>query len=205
MKKNIGLILLMIFLSTSLYSQKMYVWCQKEQEPTPRKGFLENRQIDLVLYDTRILTKKSKIECESETIISNLVDLVRQTYPSASFNVLESDRFYQNPAENRLTIKIAISAYHAAFGADVKVGIGSSGGKFVWGVFPEGKWNAVAGYTVMLYDYENGAENKMTEEFGQVSSRPNTGGYRTAKNILNTAYIQANQELFAFIDKSLME
>jgi len=205
MKKNIGLTLLLIFLSTSLFSQKMYVWCQKEQEQTPRKGFLENRQIDLVLFDTRIMSKKSKIECESETIISNLVDLVRQTYPSANYNLLESDRFYQNPAENRLTIKIAISAYHAAFGADVKVGIGSSGGNFVWGVFPEGKWNAVTGYSVMLYDYENGAKNKMTKEIGQVSSRPNTGGYRTAKNILNTAYIQANQELFSFIDKSLME
>ena len=57
----------------------------------------------------------------------------------------------------------------------------------------------------MIYNYENGAKNKMTEEFGQVSSRPNTGGYRTAKNILNTAYIQANMELFGFIDKSLME
>tara|TARA_R110002033_G_scaffold136272_1_gene175836 strand:- start:29 stop:580 length:552 start_codon:yes stop_codon:yes gene_type:complete len=183
----------------------MYVWCQKDQTPTPRKGFLENREIDLVIFDTRIMTEKSKIECESETIIENLIDLIKETYPSASFNVLESDRFYQNPKENILTIKIAISAYHAAFGADVKVGIGSSGGNFVWGIFPEGKWNAVAGYSVMIYNYENGAKNKMTEEFGQVSSRPNTGGYRTAKNILNTAYIQANMELFGFIDKSLME
>jgi hypothetical protein len=205
MKKNIGKLLLMFFLSTSLYSQKMYVWCQKEQEPIPRKGFLEKRQIDLVLYDTRSLTKKSKIECESETIISNLANLVCKTYPSANFNVLESDNFYQNPAKDRLTIKIAISAYHAAFGADVAFGIGSSGEKFVWGVFPKGKWNAVAGYSVMIYDYENGAKNRMTEEFGQVSSRPNTGGYRTAKNILNTAYIQVNQDLCAFIDKSLMQ
>lgn len=205
MKKLIGLTFFMFFLSASLSAHKMYVWCQKDQTPTPRKGFLENREIDLVIFDTRIMTEKSKIECESETIIENLIDLIKETYPSASFNVLESDRFYQNPKENILTIKIAISAYHAAFGADVKVGIGSSGGNFVWGIFPEGKWNAVAGYSVMIYNYENGAKNKMTEEFGQVSSRPNTGGYRTAKNILNTAYIQANMELFGFIDKSLME
>ena len=205
MKKHIGMTFLMLFIAANLQAQKMYVWCQKEQKPTPRKGFLENKEIDLVLYDTRIMTEKSKIECESETIIENLVGLIGKTYPSAKFNVLESDRFYQNPKENKLTIKIAISAYHAAFGADVEVGIGNSGGKFVWGVFPKGKWNAVAGYSVMIYDYENGTKDKITEEFGQVSSRPNTGGYRTAKNILNTAYIQANQELFAFIDKSLME
>lgn len=200
-----GITLLMLFLSTNLQSQKMYVWCQKEQKPTPRKGFLENKEVDLVLFDTRIMTEKSKIECESETIINNLVDLIRKTYPSANFNVLKSNRFYQNPSENKITIKVAISAYHAAFGADVKVGIGSSSGKFAWGIFPEGQWNAVAGYSVMIYDYENGTKNKMTEEFGQASSRPNTGGYRTAKNILNTAYIQANLEMFAFIDKSLME
>lgn len=200
-----GITLLMLFLSTNLQSQKMYVWCQKEQKPTPRKGFLENKEVDLVLFDTRIMTEKSKIECESETIINNLVDLICKTYPSANFNVLKSNRFYQNPSENKITIKVAISAYHAAFGADVKVGIGSSGGKFAWGIFPEGQWNAVAGYSVMIYDYENGTKNKMTEEFGQASSRPNTGGYRTAKNILNRAYIQANLQMFSFIDKSLME
>lgn len=183
----------------------MYVWCQKNQIPVSRKEFLENRQIDLVLFDSRILTENSKIECDSDRILLNLVNLFRQTYPSANFNVLESDRFYQNPSENRLTIKIIISAYHAAFGADVKFGIGSSGGRFVWGAFPEGKWNAVVGYSVMIYDYENETKKKMMEEIGRVSSRPNTGGYRTAKNILNAAYIQANLEMFAFIDKSLME
>lgn len=205
MRKYFGITLLLIFLSTSLYSQKIYVWCQKEQIPTPRNGFLENKEIDLILFDSRIMTKSGKIECDSDTIISNLVNLFRQTYPSAIFNVLESDKFYQSASENKLTIKVSISAYHAAFGADVKVGIGSSSGKFVWGVFPEGKWNAVVGYSVMIYDYVGKDKMKMTEEFGQVSSRPNTGGYKTAKNILNSAYIQANQEMFAFIDKSLME
>tara|TARA_R110001632_G_scaffold130461_2_gene244561 strand:+ start:63 stop:680 length:618 start_codon:yes stop_codon:yes gene_type:complete len=205
MKKIVKLTLLTLFLSTSLFSQKVYVWCQKEQIATPRTAFLENKEIDLVLFDTRVITTNSKVECESEIIIENLTNLIRKTYPSANFNVLGSDRFYQNPEDNRLTIKIAISAYHAAFGADVKVGIGSSNGKFAWGIFPEGKWNAVAGYSVMIYNYENGMKERITEEFGQIISRPNTGGYRTAKNILNSAYIQVNQELFTFIDRSLMQ
>jgi len=205
MKKIIGLTFLTLILSSNLYSQKMYVWCQKEQIPTPRNGFLQNKEIDLVLFDLRTMTEKSKIECSSQEVINNLINLIKKTYPSAIFNISESDKFYQNPKPNKLTIKIAISAYQAAFGADVKVGIGSIGGKFMWGIFPEGKWNAVTGYSIMIYDYTNGEKDKMTEEIGKVASRPNTGGYRTAKNILNKTCIEANQELFSFIDRSLME
>ncbi len=205
MKKIIGLTFLMIILSSNLYSQKMYVWCQKDQIPTPRNGFLENTEIDLVLFDSRTITEKSKIECTSQEVINELIYLIKKTYPSAIFNILESDKFYQNPQPNKLTIKIAISAYQAAFGADVKIGIGSIGGKFSWGIFPEGEWNAITGYSVLIYDYSNDEKVKMTEEIGKVASRPNTGGYRTAKNMLNKAYIEANQELFSFIDRSLME
>ena len=205
MKKIVGLTLLLIICTSNIYSQKLYVWCQKEQIPNPRKGFLENKEIDLVLFDSRTMTEKSRIKCASEDIINNLIDLIKETYPSANFNILESERFYQNPAPDKLTIKIAITAFQAAFGADVKVGIGSVGGSFAWGVFPEGKWNAVTGYSVMIYDYTNGKKDKQTEEIGKVASRPNTGGYITAKNILNTAYIEANQEMFSFIDRTLME
>lgn len=204
--KEFLLLVLFVFVSTSnLYSQKIYVWCQQEYEATARKGFLEKKEIDLVIFDTRTLTSKSRVKCESEKIVQNLTDLIKRTYPAANFNILKSENFYQNPDDNKLTIKIAISAYHASFGADVKVGIGSSGGNFAWGIFPEGKWNSVTGYSVLIYDYEKDDNQKFAKDIGKVASRPNTGGYRTAQNILNTAYIEANQELFGFIDKILME
>lgn len=87
----------------------------------------------------------------------------------------------------------------------IKIGIGSTGGNFSWGIFPEGKWHSVVGYSVIIYNYEEGLNKKLTKEIGKVASRPNTGGYRTAQNILNSAYIQANQELFGFIDNTLMD
>ena len=205
MKKLVGLIFLMTISTSNIYSQKLYVWCQKEQIPTPRKNFLQNQEIDLVLFDSRTMTDNSKIECSSEEVVRNLIDLIKDTYPDANFNVLESDKFYQNPEPNKITIKIAISAFQAAFGADVKIGIGNIGGSFAWGVFPEGKWNAITGYSVMIYNYKNGNKNKITEQFGKMASRPNTGGYRTAKNMLNKSYIEANQEMFSFIDRTLME
>ena len=205
MKKILGTILIVISLANYAAAQKLYVWCQKEQIPTPRNGFLQEEEIDLVIFDGRTLTSKSKIECESEVIIQNLADYVKVTYPAAKINILKSDQYYDKPKDNTLTIKIAISAYHAAFGANVKVGIGSFGGNFGWGSIPEGKWNAVTGYAVKIYNYTNESKTKYSKEIGKIASKPNMGGYSTAKKILNTTYIDANQELLFFIDDSLME
>ncbi len=205
MKRLIGLIFLIVILSHNAFSQKLYVWCQKEQIPTPRIGFLADKEIDLVIFDGRIMTAKSKVECSSESITNSLAQFIKSTYPSANINILTSDKYYQKPKDSTVTIKIAISAYHAAFGANVKVGIGSIGGEFGWGAIPEGKWNAVTGYSIKIYDYSNGLDLKSTKDIGKIASRPNTGGYRTAKNILNSTYIAANQELFFFVDECFME
>lgn len=203
MKTKLVLILLLL-LSGNLIAQKLYVWCPKDQIPTPRQGFLEKDTIDLAIFDGRILTEKSKVECTPESTIQQLADFITKTYPSAVINVLNSSFYYKDPIRNRITVKVGISAYHAAFGADVKVGIGMVGGNFAFGVIPEGKWNAVTAYAVKIYDNRKGAEVKKTKDIYRIASRPNTGGYTTAKNILNTTYIEANQELLFFIDESLM-
>lgn len=205
MKKIYKLLILVMIISQNMYSQKLYVWCQKEQIPTPRIDFLSKSEIDLVIFDGRVITPKSKIECDSQTTMNNLSELIRLTYPSAVINLLETNKYFKNSEKNKITIKITISAYHAAFGGDVKVGIGSVGGQFSWGIFPEGKWNATTGYSIKIYDYRDNKDNKFSKEIGKIVSRPNTGGYRTAKNILNSSYIEANKELFSFIDNSLME
>ena len=203
---NIKLTLIFLILySGNLFGQKLYVWCPKEQLVTPRHGFLKKDTIDLTIFDGRILTERSKIECTSENTIFQLGEFVKSTYPSAIVNLLSSSLYYKDPLKNRITIKIGISAYHAAFGADVKVGIGIVGGNFSYGVFPEGKWNAVTAYAVKIYDYRNNLETKKTKDICKIASRPNTGGYTTAKNILNTTYIEANQEMLFFIDETLMK
>lgn len=196
-----------IFLSitSNLFAQKIYVWCPKDQIPTPRHGFLEKDTIDLVVFDGRILTEKSKIECTPENTILQLTDFIKTTYPSVVINVLTSSLYYKDPLKNRITIKIGILAYHAAFGADVKVGIGSIGGNFSYGVIPEGKWNAVTAYAVKIYDFRNNVELKKTKDIYKIASKPNMGGYITAKNILNNTYIEANQEMLFFIDETFMK
>jgi len=195
----------MLLISGNLIAQKLYVWCPKEQLLTPRQGFLEKDTVDLVIFDGRILTEKSKIECTSENTVFQLGEFIKKTYPSAIMNILNSSLYYKDPVKNRITIKIGISAYHAAFGADVKVGIGIVGGNFSYGMFPEGKWNAVTAYTVKIYDTRNNLETKKTKDIYKIASRPNTGGYKTAKNILNTTYLEANKEMLFFIDETLMK
>jgi hypothetical protein len=204
MKIHLLLTTLLLF-SFNIFAQKLYVWCPKEQKIIQRQGFLEKDTIDLVIFDGRILNEKSKVECSSDETIKKLSELIKMTYPSAEMNNLSSNSYYKDPSKNRITIKIGISAYHAAFGADVKVGIGSVGGNFAFGLFPEGKWNAVTAYSVKLFDFRNNKEVKKTKDIYKIASKPNMGGYITAKNILNTCYVEAIQEMLFFIDESLMK
>jgi hypothetical protein len=199
------LIIVLLLTTSSLFAQKLYIWCPEDQIPTPRQGFLEKDTIDLVVFDGRILTAKSRIECTPENTISQLTEFIKMSYPSAIVNVTNTNLYYKDPLNNRITIKIGISAYHAAFGADVKIGIGSVGGNFSYGIFPEGKWNAITAYAVKLYDYRNNSDLKKTKDIYKIASKPNMGGYKTAKNILNTTYIEANQELLFFIDETFIK
>ena len=201
-----GIVMAITVSTTSpLSAQKLYVWCPKDPMVNPRTGFLKNDTIDLVSFDGRLLTSNSKIECSSQNIIAQLESFIKQTYPSAVLNVLASDKYYEDPQLNRVTIKITISAYHAAFGADVKIGIGSSGGSFSYLVFPEGKWNGVTAFSIKIYDYRNGKQEKKVKDIAKIGSKSNLLGYATAKSILNQTYIEANQEMLMFIDEALMK
>jgi hypothetical protein len=194
-----------LFLTNNVFAQKLYVWCPKEQIITLRKAFLEHDTIDLVIFDGRLLTKNSRVECTSENTVAQLGDYIKKTYASTTINLLSSNDYYKDPTKNRITIKVGISAYHAAFGTDIKMGIGSVGSSFTFGVFPEGKWNALTAYTVKVYDYRNGKEIKQTKDISKLDSKSNMFGYSSAKSILNSTYMQANQEMLFFIDEALMK
>jgi len=203
--KTFYLAFLFLIVSQNLFAQKLYVWCPNEQLITPRNNFLERDTIDIVMFDGRILTKNSRIECTSENIIAQLGDVIKKTYPNAITNLVASSEYYKDPLKNRITIKIGISAYHAAFGADVKIGIGSIGGNFSYGIIPEGKWNAITAYTIKIYDYRNGKEEKNVKDIYKIESKSNLFGYSTAKSCLNITYTEANQDMLLFIDNTLMK
>jgi hypothetical protein len=161
--KKITLIISLLALASNSFGQKLYVWCPEEQLAAPRQGFLQNDTIDLVIFDGRILTKKSKVECTSENTIKAIGEIIKQNYPSAFINFISTNDFYKESKLNRITIKISIIAYHAGFGSDIKVGIGSFGGSFSYGVIPEGKWNGITAYSIKVYDKRNNGEIKISK------------------------------------------
>jgi hypothetical protein len=203
--KRVVILTVLLILTSNVMGQKLYIWCPHEQKAIPRQGFLVNDTIDLVFFDGRIISDKSKIDCTSEKLINDLQRFVRDSYSSAYINFLNKEDFFKNPELNRITIKIGITAYHAAFGADIKIGIGSIGGNFSYGVIPEGKWNGMTGYSVKIYDHRNNAETKETKDIYKIASKPNMLGYKSARDCLNTSYIEATQELLLFIDEILMK
>lgn len=203
MKKILLVFLLMI--CTNTFAQKLYVWPPKNEIPSPRPLFQKNDTINLSIFDGRTLTKKSKIECSSEELINSITNFIKIAYPNAYINAIPPQYYYKEAKENVITIKIGVSAYHAAFGSDIKIGIGNLGGNFSYGIFPEGKWNALTTLHVKIYDYRN--NNKTIKEtiISKEASKPNIGGYRTAKNILNTTYLNANTDMLFFIDNVFMK
>ena len=188
-----------------ILAQKLYVWCPDEQNVKARTGFLEGQQINLVVFDGRTIPPKSKIECESSSVVEALANYIKKAYPSAKINLLGDEAYYKKPEANIITLKVAISAFHAGFGSDISVGIGSVGGSFSYGVFPKGEWNGLTSYYAQVFDNRNGTAKKDQKEIVELASKPNMFGYKTAKTCLNTTYIQANQKLLFFIDGLLME
>ena len=198
--------LLLVFViacsSSFIQAQKLYTWCPSQAPIAPRGGFLKGQQINLVFFDARAFTKKSKVECESQQFLDEITSTIKRAYPSAEIKVLGSDSYWEDAAPNTVTMKIAISAHHAAFGANVSVGIGSVGGEFSWGVMPEGKWNALTGFRVELIDNRN--QSRTTQRVIQkMESRPNMGGYRTARNALDVTFSGAIGDMVFLIDEAL--
>ncbi|HZY80505.1 MAG TPA: hypothetical protein VFE50_13350 [Cyclobacteriaceae bacterium] len=204
--KVLALLFLLPLCTSNVLSQKLYVWCPNDPEVVARKGLLENEEVNLVIFDGRLLTKNSKIECSDEETVRIIGEFVKKAYPSSKINLIETSEYFKDAISGRITIKVAVAAYHAAFGADLSIGIGSIGEKLTWGVIPEGKWNAATGYYVQIYDYRN-EENKLksVREITRLASKSNLGGYTTAKKILNQTYLEANQDLLFFIDNTFMK
>ncbi|GHT64139.1 hypothetical protein FACS189451_11530 [Bacteroidia bacterium] len=202
--KKIIFILFFTTINLFAFGQKLYIWCPENPNIKPRVGFLQGQEVNIIIFDGRIIPEKSKVECSSEKVSQSLFDLLSTSYPSAKLIFLPEEKYYQKPDTNIVTIKIAISAYHAGFGRDISVGIGSVGGNFSYGVFPKGEWNALTSFYVQIFDNRNSKEKKDAKEISEIESKPNLVGYRTAKGCLNSSYVRAIQSLLFYIENYLM-
>ena len=164
---------------------------------TPRSGFLNNQNINLLFFDSRV--DKSF----SNEIQTSIMQHLKESYPSANFNL--SNDFFADPDSNKITIKITIAGYAAGFGVKSTSGIGMINGKlFYFAGVADGMWNGLTGIGVNLYDYRKG-EKKQSTTLSQVITKPNMGGYSTAKNALRISFQSVMDQLCAFIDQTLMK
>ena len=205
MKKRYLLLILCLLCSVTTFSQKLYVWCPEDQNINQREYFLENETVAVVVFDSRTIPDKSKIECTRENVLKSIQENIKKAYPSAVINQLDDSEFHKKSEDGSVTIKIDISAYHAGFGKDINVAIGSVGGEFSFGFIPKGKWNALTRLNVTIFDNRNDSKQKYSDEIMEIESKSNMLGYKSAKDCLKVTYATVIQRMLSFIDKSLME
>lgn len=203
MVKKILLFSVYILLGLFASAQRIYVWCPPETGLSSPNDKLKGFNINVVISDTRTIIDTTKVECSSQNLIDIIANTVVSTYPSAIINILDSSQYKQAGEENKITIKIAISAYHSASGTDVSTAIGNPEGNFNWGILPKNKWNSVAGFHVVIDDYRTDQHKTLTRNIANIVSRPNIGGSLTAKKALYEAYREANKELLYFIETTV--
>jgi len=186
-----------LILLISCATNKTYA--PSQTSTTPRTGFLVSDQIDVVFFDSR-----SEKDASAE-VQNSILEHLRRTYPSANFQKINSSEYFSSPENGKITLKINVAGYNAGFGVESTSGIGSINGQpFVFSGVADGKWNGLTGLGVMLYDYRDG-EDKYTKEISDVVSKPNTGGYSTARNALQSSFQNVMNGLASFLDQSLME
>jgi len=203
MVKKILFFSVCILLGLFASAQRIYVWCPPETGLSSPNDKLKGFNINVVISDTRTIIDTTKVECDSQNLIDIIANTVVSTYPSAIINILDSSQYKQAGEENKITIKIAISAYHSASGTDVSTAIGNPEGNFNWGILPKNKWNSVAGFHVVIDDYRTDEHKTLTRNIANIVSRPNIGGSLTAKKALYEAYREANKELLYFIETTI--
>ncbi|WP_462264149.1 hypothetical protein [Mucilaginibacter sp.] len=186
------------------HAQKLYVWCPENHSVKARVGFLENQEVNLVIFDGRIIPPKSKIECESNDVEKSLAKFIQDAYPSCKITTLNESDYYKPSAKGKITIKIGIASYQAGFGTDIGVGIGSVGGNFSYGIFAKSEWNGLVSYYVQIFDDRSELDKKLTKEISELTSKSNIWGYKTARACLYASYDKANVSLLSFIESTFM-
>ena len=202
-------VLILGVLATSAFmnasAQKLYVWGPEASKPVQRPVFEATDTVDLVIFDGRNIPEKSKVEFTSDELVEYIINDLKYAYEGATFNVLPKAKYYKTPEDGHVTIKVGIAAYHAGFGADIDIAIGSVGGSFAIGGAPKGKWNGLTAFYVRVFDKRNGAD---VEKEGSVSSlvdKPNMTGYTTAKKCLKESYADAFNKLCFVIDSVFLQ
>lgn len=204
MNKRILSLLICLFISSYTFAQKIFVWCPPEAEVATANNKLSGLDMNIIIKDIRKITDTSRVECSSTNLVTLVANTITRNYPAAIINVLDTNQYTAPPEKAKITVRIAISAYHSASGITASTAIGTTEGDFSWGALPKNKWNSVVGFHVVIDDYRTETLRTLTRNIANIVSRPNIGGSLTAKKALLEAYKEANRELLYFIESTLL-
>lgn len=165
---------------------------------SPRQGFLRDEEVNLVIYDGRTDREGSA------ELTARIADDFRTAFPSVKLAVLPETAYNEQPRPGRITIRIGISAYAAAFGPGVASSVGTFGGKFYYGVFPEGSWNGVTGLSVNVSDRRRGRDKDESANIGKVFSLPGMMSYSPERQALFRSYAEVIKSTVSFVENVLM-
>ena len=196
MQSRIGAAILVPLLTVGCATTRTYA----PSEPAPvtaRVGMLRDTRVAVGIYDARPDT------AGFASVARTIGDALRRAYPDASVILLPAESVHADAQDDGITIRIALAAHVADFGTKVTMAIGTVGGLFVLGAVPEGRWNGVSGFVVTVMDRRSGSYEPETQVVSKVISKPNTRGYRTAREALEEAFQGSITELLLLLDVAL--
>ena len=196
MKKTLLLLSLCLLFLAACATTEVYV--PAATPLSPREGFLRDEDVNLVIYDGRTYREGSA------ELTARIADDFRTAFPSVKLTVLPETAYYEQPRPGRITIRIGISTYAAAFGSGVSSSIGKFGGKFYYGSLPENVWNGITGFSVTISDRRPGRDRDDSENIGKVMSMATTMGAAPAQMALSRSYAYVMKSVAGYVENVLM-
>lgn len=196
------IIVLFIFIASFVSAQKLYIVCPDTFYMKPKLGFLDNKEIDVVFFDNRVMPKKVKDECSFESLQASITKSLRKAYPSAKINYLKPDKFYSMVDTNKITLKISVKFYGFTKSLEMTSSFGNRTG---YGIATKNTWVCLTAYDLTLFDYTNTGYKKTNFEIVEQINKQNNWGKKDGIKGLNESFQKSVQHIVSILDKYFLE
>lgn len=99
------IVITLTMFTNNAFTQKDYVWCPKEITLSPSNSLFKDKKVQLIINDSRVLSKKVKNKCKGVDVFSAISNTVKSLAPNAKF--VDSD--------SEIKIEIWVQSYSATF------------------------------------------------------------------------------------------
>jgi len=154
-----------------------YVFCPEIK--TEQKQGYEGLNISIVFKDSRVYDKKVNEKCTKNEVFSEFASCIKNTFSDIKINVLDENKFDENPAEGIITFKIDLLKYDATFYTGVYI--------------------ANTKYEVRIFDYSG--INIIKDTISGEGKQFNALGFKSGKIASNSSFKRAFDKFILMFDK----